>query len=112
LVVHFVQKKLFSRQSFAIWLTLSGQKSVRLYRRELNPKVKERLSLILRVEDDGILPAHAADEPHRSRPWALYWLDRFSKEGIDGLKERSKSSRPPKIPEELANRIRKELLEK
>jgi putative transposase len=95
-------------------LTLSRQESARLYKkRELNPKVKERLLLVLRVEDDdGILPAHAADELHRSKPWALYWFDRFSKEGIDGLKDRSKSGRPPEIPEELDIRIRRrELLE-
>lgn len=67
--------------------------------------------LVLRVKHDGILPAYAADELHRSRPWALYWLDRLSKEGMDGLKDRPKAGRPPKIPEELAIRIRKELLE-
>jgi transposase len=41
----------------------------------------------------------------------LYWLDRLSKEGIDGLEDRSKTGRPPKIPEELAIRIRTKLLE-
>jgi transposase len=40
----------------------------------------------------------AADGLHRSRPWASYWLDSFSKEGIDGLKDRSKSGRPAEIP--------------
>ena len=65
----------------------------------------------MKVEGKGMIPAHAADELHRSRPWALYWLDRFSKEGIDGLKDRSKSGRPPEIPKEVAVRIRKELLE-
>ena len=64
----------------------------------------------MKVEGDGMLPAHAADELHRSRPWALYWLDRFSKEGINGLKDRSKSGRPTEIPKEVAVRIRKELL--
>jgi putative transposase len=92
-------------------LTLSRQGSARLYKGELNPKVKERLLLVLRVEDDGILPAHAADELHRSRPWTLYWLDRFSKEGVDGPKDRSKSGRPTEIHEQLAIRIRRELLE-
>lgn len=38
------------------------------------------------------------------------WLDRFSKEGINGIKDRSKSGRPTKIPKEVAVRIRKELL--
>ena len=92
-------------------MTFPRQEATKLYKGELNPKIKERLLLILRVKDDGILPAHAADELHRSRPWALYWLDRFSKEGAGGLKDRSKTDRPPKIPEELAMRIRTKLLE-
>ena len=77
---------------------------------ESDPRVKERLLLILKVKHDDILPAHAADQLHRSRPWALYWLDRFYKEGINGLKDRSKSGRPTKIPNDVAVRIRKELL--
>jgi hypothetical protein len=35
-------------------------------KRESNPKVKERLLPLLKVENDGI-PAHAADELHRHR---------------------------------------------
>jgi transposase len=92
-------------------LTFPRQESTKLYKRESNPKIKERLLLVLKVEGDGIIPAHAADEPNRSRPWALYWLERFSNEGIDGLKDRSKSGRPLEIPKELAISIRKELLE-
>ena len=58
------------------------------------------------------LSAHVVKKAiHRSKPWASYWLDRYNKEGIDGLKDRSKSGRPPEIPKELAIRIRKELLE-
>ncbi|MBV9176336.1 MAG: helix-turn-helix domain-containing protein [Nitrososphaeraceae archaeon] len=59
-----------------------------LYKGESSPNVRERLLLILMVKHDDILPAHAADQLHRSRPWALYWLDRFSKEGINGLKDK------------------------
>ena len=92
-------------------MPFSRQDWVRLYKRESNSKIKERMLLVLRVKCDGILPAHAADELHRSRPWALYWLERFFKEGIAGLKDRSKSGRPPEIPEKLAIMIRKELLE-
>lgn len=91
-------------------MTFSRQISTKLYKRESNPKIKERLLLVLKVEGDGMLPAHAADELHRSRPWALYWLDRFSKEGTGGLKDRSKSGRPTEIPKKAAVRIRKELL--
>ena len=83
----------------------------KLYKGESNPKVKERVLLILMVKHDDILPAHAADQLHRSRPWALYWLDRFYKEGINGLKDRSKSGRPTEIPKDVSVRIRTKLLE-
>jgi putative transposase len=90
---------------------LSRSRLAELYKRESNTKVKERLLLILRVEGDEQLSAHVVKAIHRSKPWASYWLDRYNKEGIDGLKDRSKSGRPPEILEELAIGIRKELLE-
>lgn len=83
---------------------------IRSYKNEPNPKVKERLLLILKVKFDKVIPAYAADNLHRSRPWALYWLDRFNKERIGGLKDRSKSGRPAGIPEEISYQIKKELL--
>ena len=90
---------------------MSRSRLAELYKRESNTKVKERLLLILRVEGDEQLSAHVVKATHRSKPWASYWLDRYNKEGIDGIKDRSKSGRPTKIPKELAVRIRKELLE-
>ncbi len=33
-------------------------------------------------------------------PGGLYWLDRFSQEGVEGLKNRPKSGRHPDIPEQ------------
>ena len=82
---------------------------IRLYKKETNLKVKERMLLVIKVEHDNVIPAYAADELHRSRPWALYWLDRFSAEGIDGLKNRPKSGRPPDIPREVVYEITNEL---
>jgi putative transposase len=82
---------------------------IRSYKKETNLKVKERLLLVIKVEHDNVIPAYAADELHRSRPWALYWLDRFSEEGLEGLKNRPKSGRPLDIPEETIYEIKKEL---
>ncbi len=82
---------------------------IRLYKKETNLKVKERILLVIKVEYDNVIPAYAADELHRSRPWALYWLDRFSEEGIEGLKNRSKSGRPSDIPEQTIYEIKNEL---
>jgi putative transposase len=92
-------------------LTISGGRLVELHRKESNAKVKERLLLVIRVVDDGELPAHVVKGIHRSKPWASYWLERYSKEGINGLRNKPKSGRTPHIPLEVSTRIRKTLRE-
>jgi len=81
------------------------------YRREEDAKVKERLLLILRVEVDGAIPASVAKQLHRSRPWASYWLERFSKEGLEGLRDKPRSGRPSKLPVKVVMSIRRRLSE-
>ena len=83
----------------------------RLYKTEPGPDVKERLFLVLKVEGDGMIPARAAKELHRSRTWASDWLTRYHDEGVEGLRTRPKSGRPPTLPEEIAVRIQKKLKE-
>ena len=90
-------------------LTKSKLESV--YRNETDVKVKERLLLILKVKNDGMIPARAAKELHRSRTWASDWLRRYQEEGVDGLKDRSKRGRPPEISNEVSFRIRRNLEE-
>jgi putative transposase len=82
-----------------------------LYKRESDPNVKERLLLVLKVEVDGKIPAHVAEEIHRSRTWASDWLARYDKEGVNGLKNRPKSGRPPKLSQEIALKIKRKLIE-
>ena len=48
---------------------------------------------------------------HRSNPWASDWLKRYDKEGIGGLRNRTKSGRPSEISEETSYQIKKELKE-
>jgi len=67
--------------------------------------------LILKIKGDGVIPARAAKELHRSRTWASEWLERYDNDGIDGLKDKPKTGRPPKLSEEIALRIRKTLFE-
>ena len=83
----------------------------RLYKTEPHPDVKERLFLVLKVEGDGMVPARVAKELRRSRAWASDWLARYSDEGVDGLRTRPRSGRPPKLPREVAIRIQKKLKE-
>jgi transposase len=79
-------------------LTISRGRLVELYRKESNAKVKERLLLVIRVVGDGELPARVVNGIHRSKPWASYWLERYSKEGLKGLRNKPKSGRIPQIP--------------
>lgn len=93
-------------------MAFNRSKLVNLYKRESDPNVKERLLLVLKVEGgDDMIPARVAKELHRSRTWASDWLVRYNKEGIKGLKNRPKSGRPPKLPEEIALKIKRKLIE-
>ena len=87
----------------------SKNELIKLYKKEINIKVKERLLFVIKVKYDNIIPAYASDELHRSRPWGLYWLKRYREEGIEGLKNRPKSVRYPDIPEEKVQEIKNEL---
>lgn len=65
--------------------------------------------LVLNVVYDKQIPAQVARDLHRSRTWASDWLKRYREEDIEGLKNRTKSGRPPDIPEEKIHEIKNEL---
>ncbi len=65
-------------------MSLAKSKLVNLYKKENDPKVKERLHLIIKVREDGQLPFHVVKEIHRSNPWASDWLKRYDKEAWKG----------------------------
>ncbi|MER5176624.1 MAG: helix-turn-helix domain-containing protein [Candidatus Nitrosocosmicus sp.] len=46
---------------------------------------------------------------YRSNPWASDWLKGYDKEGLEGLKDRTKSGRPPKLSKETSYQIKQEL---
>ena len=92
-------------------LSLSKTKLVNLYKKENDPKVKERLLLVIRIREDEQIPFHVVKEMHRSNPWASDWLKRYDKDGIEGLKDRTKSGRPPELSKEMVYLIKKELKE-
>ncbi len=65
---------------------------VNLYKKEHDPKVKERLLLIIKVREDKQIPFRVVKEMHhRSNPWACDWLKRYDEKGLEGLKDRTKS---------------------
>ena len=73
----------------------------KLYRSEHDTNVKERMLLVLNVVYEKQIPAaQVTRDLHRSKTWASDWLKRYREEGIEGLKNRTKSGRPPDISEE------------
>jgi len=91
-------------------LTLANRESFeKIYRYEQDAKTKERMLLVLMVVYQGKISADVARDLHRSKAWASDWLKRYDKEGMEGLKDRTKSGRPSKLSEETSYQIKKEL---
>jgi hypothetical protein len=51
---------------------LTKTKLESVYRNEFDVKVKERLLLVLKVKNDGMVPARAAKELRTTKP-LVYW---------------------------------------
>jgi len=83
------------------------------YKNERDADVRERILLITRVKMDKNEASTVAEkEFHRSRWWAYKWLKRFDNDGgLDGLRNKHRSGRPPEVSEERFAIIRKELSE-
>ena len=82
------------------------------YRDEKDADLRERILLVRRVRGDKKEASNVAEkEFHRSRWWAYKWLKRFDNTGLDGLKNKHRSGRPPEVSEETSAMIRRELSE-
>lgn len=81
----------------------------KVYKYERDADVKERILLIRRVLIDKQHIESVAQELHKSRAWAYKWYKRYIDEGLDGLKDKPRSGRPPLVKHDLMIKIRKEL---
>ena len=79
------------------------------YRQESNPDVRERIFLVRRITEDKQHIVNVAKELHRCRAWAYKWYKRYNEDGLDGLKDKERSGRPPDVPKEIMVKIRQEL---
>ena len=83
-----------------------------MHTRKKKANIKERILLVKRVKIDKQEAASVAEnELNRSRWWAYKWLHRFDKEGLDGLKDKERSGRPPDVPEDVMIQIKNELVD-
>ena len=79
------------------------------YTEECDTDVKERILFIRRVLIDKQHVESVAQELHKSRAWAYKWYKRYKDKGIEGLKDKPRSGRPPLVKHDLMIKIRKEL---
>jgi putative transposase len=81
------------------------------YKREVDANVRERILLIRRIMSDDQDIRVVSKELHRSMAWAYKWLERFDKDGLESLKNKPRSGRPPEVSQEKLLKIRTELSE-
>ena len=79
------------------------------YNDEHDTDVKERVLLVRRILADKQHIETVAQELHKSRAWAYKWYKRYNDKGLDGLKDKPRSGRPPLVNNDLMIKIRKEL---
>jgi transposase len=81
----------------------------KVYKQESNPDVRERIFLVRRIVEDKQHIVNVAKELHRCRAWAYKWYKRYNDDGLQGLKDRTRSGRPPDVPKDAMLQIRQEL---
>lgn len=81
----------------------------KIYNDERDADVKERVLLVRRVLADKQHIETVAQELHKSRAWAYKWYKRYNDKGLEGLKNKPRSGRPPLVNSNLMIKIRKEL---
>ena len=65
-------------------------------RKTKDANVRDRLRLVGNVQA-GMSITAAAEKLGMSQPWGSKWWARYKAEGFDGLKDRPRSGRPPKV---------------
>lgn len=78
------------------------------YKREKDPNVRERLLIIIWLKK-GKTTYEVADLLDCPQSKVMYWKSRFEKEGLNGLRTKSRSGKPPKLSENKVRLIRQKL---
>ena len=85
------------------------RKLLRLYKKEKDPDIRDRMWLNILVERDGMSATGAVVHMEKARSWGSTWRRRYLDEGAEGLRTRPRSGRPSRIPGEAMSRIRQKI---
>ena len=72
-------------------------------RKTKNANVRDRLRLVGDVQE-GVSVTEVAKKLGMSQPWGSKWWARYKEYGFDGLEDRSRSGRPPKVAKDRIDR--------
>lgn len=78
---------------------ISGHDLEILYKKEKDLKVKERLLMLIHAKE-GRTTREISKIVRKSYVSVCKWINRFNKDGIEGLKNKKKSGKPPKMNKE------------
>ncbi len=87
---------------------ISGRDLEILYKKEKDPKVKERLLMVIHTKE-GRTTREVSKIARKSYVSISKWINRFNKKGIDGLKDIPKSGKPPKMNDEQFQNLKMDL---
>jgi transposase len=91
--------------------TMSREALERACSDEKDADTRLRMLLVLKVKYDGLGQNQAARELHALSSWAAKWVRRFEEDGLEGLRTRERSGRPPEIERDALVALRRKVLE-
>ena len=80
---------------------------VKAHKKEKDRYVADRMLLILYIERGGKYITEAARSLNRVRSWGVKWHHRYLEGGIDGLRDKPITGRPPKVHKDIMRKVRK-----
>jgi transposase len=95
--------------SHVVATTVTREALERACRDERDADARLRMLLVLKVKFDGVGQNQAARELHALSSWAVKWVRRFEDEGVEGLRTRERSGRPPAVERRVMAEIGREV---
>ena len=100
-----------TRTQLMITQNISGRDLEFFYKKEKDPKVRERLLMVINTKE-GHTTREVAKMLRKSFKTIAIWINRFNKKGIEGLKNRKRPGKPPKMSKEQFENLEKDLEKK
>ena len=83
------------------------KKLVKAHKKEKDRNVADRMLLIIFIQRDKMYVTEAARRLNRVRSWGVKWHRRYLGGRIDGLRDRPRSGRPPKVHKGIMKKVRR-----